>query len=353
MFNKQFKIGNRLIANGEPPYIIAELSGNHNGQYKRAIELIELAKKNGADAIKLQTYTADSITINSQNDEFQIKSGIWSGSNLYELYKNTSTPYNWFPGLFEKAKQVGLTIFSSPYDIDSVIFLEELDCPAYKIASNEFTDFMLIERVAQTKKPIILSTGTATLDEIYKTVNYLNELGCREYALLHCISAYPAPINEINLAVISELKKKFDIPVGLSDHTLGNIAAISAVVLGASIIEKHFTLKRTDAGPDSTFSIEPDELRVLCQECYDAFHALGSTKYGLKNIEKESPIFKRHFYSRIKINKGDAINLENIKSVRARRGIDAVNYKNVIGLRALGDISEDQPIEWDMLSKDV
>jgi len=207
---RHLNINNRLIGPGMPPYIIAELSGNHNGQYKRAIELIELAKNSGADAIKLQTYTADSITVNSKDDEFQICSGIWSGSNLYELYEKTSTPYDWFPGLFEKAKQIGVTIFSSPYDIDSVNFLEGLDCPAYKVASNEFTDFMLIERVVETKKPVLLSTGTATLDEIHNTVNYLNELGCEEYALLHCVSAYPAPISELNLTVIKELKRKFE-----------------------------------------------------------------------------------------------------------------------------------------------
>ena len=353
MRNKQFKIGNKVISEGEPPYIIAELSGNHNGQYERAIRLIELAKKSGANAIKLQTYTADSITVNSKDDDFQIKSGIWSGSNLYELYEKTSTPYDWFPGLFEKAKQVGLTIFSSPYDIDSVIFLEELDCPAYKIASNEFTDFMLIECVVETKKPIILSTGTATLDEIYNTVTYLNELGCEEYALLHCISAYPAPITDINLKVIEELKKTFNIPIGLSDHTLGNVAAVSAVALGANIIEKHFTLNRKDGGPDSAFSIEPDELKVLCQECNDAFRTLGSIKFGLKDVEKKSPIFKRHFYSKIKINKGDVINIDNIKSVRARKGIDAVNYKNIMGLKAIEDIPENKPVEWNMLSKDA
>lgn len=346
-------INKRIIGLGEPPYVIAELSGNHNGQYERAIRLIELAKKSGADAIKLQTYTADSITVNSKDDDFQIKSGIWSGSNLYQLYEKTSTPYDWFPGLFEKAGQVGLTIFSSPYDIDSVNYLEELGCPAYKIASNEFTDFMLIERVVETKKPVLLSTGTATLDEIQNTVNYLNELGCEEYALLHCISAYPAPITDINLKVIEELKKTFNIPIGLSDHTLGNVAAVSAVALGANIIEKHFTLNRKDGGPDSSFSIEPEELKVLCQECNDAFNALGSVKFGMKDIEKKSPIFKRHFYSRVKIKKGETINHENIKSVRARKGIDAIKFKDIMGLKAIEDIPENHPIEWEMVSKDI
>ena len=348
---RHLNIEGHLIGSGEPPYVIAELSGNHNGQYERAIKLIELAKKNGASAIKLQSYTADSITINSSDEEFQIKSGIWAGSNLYELYKETSTPYDWFPGMFKRAREIGITIFSSPFDVDAVNHLEELNCPAYKIASNEFTDFMLIERVVETKKPILLSTGTATLDEIKNTVSYLNELGCKEFALLHCISAYPAPINEMNLAVIGELRRLFNIPIGLSDHTIGNIAAVSAVVLGASIVEKHFTYKRSEGGPDSAFSIEPAELQVLCQECNDAFHAIGTAKYGVKDAEKESPIFRRHFYSKTKIGKGEFISTNNVMSVRARKGVASVDYKELMGLKALEDIPECYPIEWSMVSR--
>ena len=255
------KINNRIISNQQPPYIIAELSANHNGSIERAFESIKAAKEAGVDAVKIQTYTADTMTIDCDRKEFQITGGLWDGYSLYDLYKEAQTPYEWHKRLFDYAKEIDITIFSTPFDETAVDLLEELNTPAYKIASFEMTDLPLVKYVAQTKKPMIISTGMANLEEIEEVVQVAKENGCQDLILLHCISSYPAPVEQSNLRTIPDLAKRFGVLSGLSDHTMGTTVATTSVALGACVIEKHFTLSRKDKGPDSEFSLEPHELK--------------------------------------------------------------------------------------------
>jgi pseudaminic acid synthase len=299
------------------PYIIAELSGNHNGNINRAFQLIEVAKKMGADAVKLQTYTADTMTIDHDGPDFKITEGPWKGYKLYDLYKEAHTSWEWHTALFEKGKELGITIFSTPFDETAVDFLESLHAPLYKIASFELIHHRLIAYVAKTKKPIILSTGMATLQEIEAATEVAFENGCTDLTLLHCISAYPASIEDCNLAMMVDLRKRFPkCKIGLSDHTLGTTVAIAAVALGATVIEKHITLARSDGGVDSTFSLEPQELKDLCQATNDAYLAIGTINYKRGDSEKQNMVFRRSIYVVKDIAKGEPFTEDNIKIIR-------------------------------------
>lgn len=338
-------IDGRRIGPCEPPYVIAEVSGNHNRDIEKALAMIDAAKAAGADAVKFQTYTADSLTLNSDKPDFQITTGTWAGWNLHALYTEAATPYDWFPKLFERAREVGITMFSSPFDAQSVDLLEEWGAPAYKIASNELTDWPLVQKAAATGKPLILSTGTATLEEIEATVGFLARIGSPDYALLHCVSAYPAPLSAANLMTIPAIAERFGVVAGFSDHTLGVTAPITAAALGASIIEKHFILDRADGGPDSSFAIEPDELALLCRSVREAFDCLGAAAFGMKEAETKSPIFKRCFHTTRAIKAGEVLGPDNLRAIRARAGLPARRFEEIFGARARDDIAEHEPLD--------
>ena len=340
-------INNRIISNKNCPYIIAELSANHNGNIERAFTSIKAAKDAGADAVKIQTYTADTMTINSEREEFQIKGGLWDGYDLYSLYKLAETPYEWHKPLFDYAKEIGITIFSTPFDETAVDLLEDLNVPAYKIASFEITDLPLLKYVARTKKPMIISTGMANLDEIEAAVKTVRENGCKELVLLHCISSYPAPPEQSNLRTIPDLIKRFGVLSGLSDHTMGVTVALSSVALGASVIEKHFTLSRNDKGPDSEFSLEPHELKRLCEETKIAYLSLGDAGYELKDAEKSGLNFRRSLYAVRDIQKGEKFSTKNIRSIRPSLGLPPKYYEMILGNNASEDIKYGSPLSWD------
>jgi len=346
-----FAIAGREIGDGHAPYVIAEVSGNHNKDLSRAFRMIEVAAECGADAVKFQTYTADSLTLPSDKPDFQITTGTWAGWNLHKLYQEAATPYEWFPALFDHGKAQGITVFSSPFDNEAVDLLEGLDAPAYKIASNEFTDWPLIRRTAATGKPVILSTGTASLEEIDDTVRFLEGEGVAEYALLHCVSAYPAPIESAHMRNITALRDRFPVPIGFSDHTLDITAPIVATSLGAAIIEKHFVLDRSEGGPDSSFAIEPHELKRLCETVRDAHAAAVGPQFGMKAAETKSPIFRRHFYSTRDIAAGEAIGRDNVKAIRARQGVPAREFERLFGAIAATNIAAHEPITWEAINE--
>ena len=340
-------IDGRKIGNAFPPYIIAELSGNHNGDIERAKKLIKVAKDSGVSAVKLQTYTADSLTIDSDREEFTLKEGTWEGRNLYELYQEAHTPWDWFPELFAYAKELNITIFSSPFDKAAVDLLEDLNAPAYKIASNELTDWPLVEAVVKTGKPVIMSTGASVKQEVSETVEFIKKLGGNQLIILHCVSAYPAPAEDTHLGTMIDIKNSFDTLYGLSDHTLGTATSVAAVALGACMIEKHYTLDRNDGGPDSSFSLEPHELKALCHDTKWAWESLGGVKYGGETNLKKKGIFTRQFWSIEDIEIGDEISFKNIKSIRAPADADGIRtkeYQNVIGKKAKSFISKYSPI---------
>lgn len=328
------------------PYIIAELSGNHNGDINRALKLIESAKISGADAVKLQTYTADTLTIDHNSKDFIISEGLWKGYKLYDLYKEAHTPWEWHSALFNKGKELGITVFSTPFDETAVDFLESLQAPLYKIASFELNHHPLIAYVAKTKKPIIMSTGMASLEEINKSVKVAISNGCTDLTLLHCISAYPASIKECNLATMVDLQKRFPtLKVGLSDHTLGTTVAIAAVAMGAKVIEKHFTFCRSDGGVDADFSLEPEELRQLCLETKNAALAIGTINYSREENEKKNMIFRRSIYVVKDIEKGEIFTKDNIKIIRPGYGDCPSNYANWIGKKANFFIARGTPLQ--------
>ena len=343
-------IKGRKIGNGFPPYIIAEISGNHNGDIKKALKLIEEAHAAGVDAVKIQTYTADTITIEHKSDEFRIKEGLWKGKYLYELYDEAHTPWDWHESLFKKGEELGLTIFSSPFDSTAVDFLEKLKAPAYKVASFELLDLPLVSYIASKKKPMIMSTGMANKSEITDAVNTAKKAGATEIALLHCVSGYPTPINETNLATIKSMSENFNLPIGLSDHTLGTVVSTAAVSLNASIIEKHFTLDRKDKGPDSEFSLEPTELKELVNNCQSAWEAIGSINFDIKPSEQSNLKFRRSLYAVQDINKGDLITNENIKSIRPGYGMNPKNITSVIGKKANRDIKRGTAFKMEYIS---
>ncbi len=343
-----FVIDGREISPSHPPYIIAELSGNHNGSLERAIALMEAAAKTGVDAVKLQTYTADSLTIDTNRDEFTLKTGTWAGRNLYQLYQEAHTPWDWFPALFKKGKELGVTVFSSPFDIAAVDFLEKLGAPAYKIASNEFIDWPLVERAAKTGKPIIMSTGTATREQVEQTLKFTRASGAKSISILHCVSEYPAPPEKANIMTVEDIAKSFpDVVPGFSDHTMGNAAAIVAIARGACIIEKHFTLDRKDGGVDSTFSSEPAEMTKLCEDALWAWKSLGGVQYGGETNLKEKSIFTRQLWTIKDIKAGEVISWDNIKSIRAPSdsgGMSSMQFTDAIGRKAANDIAKHEPL---------
>jgi N-acetylneuraminate synthase len=338
------KINNRTISKNNEPYIIAELSANHNGDIQRAFDSILAAKEAGADAVKIQTYTADTMTIDCDAEDFQIKGGLWDGYSLYDLYKEAQTPYEWHKPLFDYAKEIDVTIFSTPFDETAVDLLEELGAPAYKIASFEMTDLPLVKYVAQTGKPMIISTGMANLEEIEEVVKVAIDSGCQDLVLLHCISSYPAPVEQSNLRTIPDLEERFGVLTGLSDHTIGTIVATTSVALGACLIEKHFTLSRADKGPDSEFSIEPNELKQLCQDARLAWQSLGVAGYKTKEAEKTSTKYRRSIYAIQDIKKGEKLSVKNVKRIRPGFGLEPKNWDMVLKSNALVNISRGDPI---------
>lgn len=329
--NNYIQIGKRKIGTAYKPYIVAEMSANHNGSLTEAFKIIEAAKRAGADAIKLQTYEAQTITIDSSDDEFIIKSGLWSGETLYDLYKRAQTPFAWHEALFNKAHEVGITIFSTPFDETAVELLEELNAPAYKIASFEAVDIPLIKRVAKTKKPMIISTGMADLDEIAEAVEAARSTGCDDLILLHCVSGYPTPVEQTNLRTMNDLAKRFDVLVGLSDHTLGVVASVASVALGAVFIEKHMTVSRDNGSADALFSLTPDEFSRLVIESNQAWEALGSVCYKRKECESDNVIFRRSIYVVKDIAEGEIFTNDHIRCIRPGYGLKPKHFESIIG----------------------
>jgi pseudaminic acid synthase len=344
-------INNRKIGLGFKPYIIAEMSANHNGKPERALQIIEMAKKTGVDAIKMQTYTADTITMDCDSEEFQIHGGLWDGYNLYELYKWAQTPFEWHKEMFDYSNKIGITCFSTPFDETAVDLLEDLNAPAYKIASFEAIDLPLIKYVASTKKPMIISTGIANLMEIKEAVETAKDGGCKDIILLHCISAYPAPVEQSNLRTIPDLAKEFNLVTGLSDHTMGTVVSVASVALGASVIEKHVTLSREDKGPDSDFSLEPAELKNLCENSNTAWLALGKAGYEKKPVEVESAKFRRSIYIVEDIKAGEKLTTKNIRRIRPGFGLKPKYMDQVLGQTAKADIKRGTALKWDIIKE--
>ena len=332
-----------------PPYVIAEMSANHNGNLNNAFRLITEAKHAGASAIKLQTYTADTITLNSNSPEFQIHEGLWRGKSLYQLYQEAQLPWEWHAPLFQHARKIGITIFSSPFDTTAVDLLEELNAPAYKIASFEAIDLPLIRYVASTGKPMIISTGMANAEEIAEAIDAARAGGCKELAILHCVSGYPAPAEDYNLRTLLDMQQRFGLVTGLSDHTLDNTTAIASIALGASIIEKHFTLDRNGGGPDDTFSLEPTELKQLCTGAKTAWSALGQVDYSRKSSEVENVKFRRSLYFVKDLQVGETITADAVRSVRPGFGLAPKYLPDVIGKTVTQPIFANTPVSTDVL----
>lgn len=345
------KIGIREIGGGQPAYIIAEMSANHAGDISRAKEIIHAAKEAGADCIKIQTYTPDTLTIDCDNSYFHISDGTWNGENLYQLYQKAYTPWEWQKELFEEAKKAEIDFFSTPFDNTSVDFLEEIGIGFYKIASFELVDIPLIEYVASTGKPMILSTGMATLAEIDEAVEVVKKQGNHNFALLRCASAYPAITDEMNLRTMQNMGDTFGVPYGLSDHSMGSVGAVTAVALGASIIEKHFCLDRSIENPDSTFSMNPMEFKQMVHDIRQAERAIGSVKYGPSEQEKNNLQFRRSIFCVKDIQEGEKLTEENIRIIRPGYGLAPKFYKDVLGQTALEDIQKGTPLAFEMIGK--
>jgi pseudaminic acid synthase len=348
-------INHRIINSSSPPYVIAELSGNHNGSLDRAKLSLKIAKECGVDAVKIQTYNADTMTIDSSKSDFIVKGGLWDGYNIYNLYKEAQTPYEWHSELFNYAKNIGITIFSTPFDETAVDLLESLDTPAYKIASFELTDLPLIRYVAKMRKPILMSTGMASEDEISEAIETAKSSGCNSLLLFHCISSYPTPVEQANLKQITNLQRRFNLPIGLSDHTVGSTCAITAVALGACAIEKHFTINRADKGPDSEFSMEPSELKVLVAETKNAWHSLGAESFIRPLAESNSKIFRRSIYFVEDLKSGEVIKSSSIRRIRPGFGLPPKYYDALIGISVTKDVKRGDPVSWDTLNiqKDI
>jgi pseudaminic acid synthase len=342
-------IAGRLIGPDQPPYVIAEMSGNHNGDIARALALIDAAKAAGADAVKLQTYTADTITIDHDGPGFVIEGGLWHGRRLYELYKEAHTPWAWHEQLFAHAKQIGIACFSSPFDPTAVAFLQGLDAPAYKVASFEIVDTPLVAAMARTGKPLIISTGLATPDDIAEAVAAARDAGGREIVLLHCTSGYPTPPSQMHLRTMMDLGDRHGALVGLSDHTMGTAVSVAAVALGACVIEKHFTLARADGGPDAAFSLEPDELARLVADCRAAWEALGQVHYEDVAAEAASRDHRRSLYAVADIKAGEPLSDQNIRSIRPGHGLPPKHWRDLLGRTAARDIKRGEPLAWDLV----
>ncbi|MBI5809282.1 MAG: pseudaminic acid synthase [Ignavibacteriales bacterium] len=346
----KLKIGNRFIGDDEKVFVIAELSANHNQDFNIAIESIKAIKECGADAVKLQTYTPDTITIDSDKEFFQIKQGtIWDGTTLYKLYQKAFTPWEWQPKLKQYAEELGLICFSSPFDFSAVDFLESINVPAYKVASFEIVDLPLIEYIASKKKPIIISTGIATEDEIKEAIETCRKVGNDDIVLLKCTSEYPAPIEEANLSAINYLKEKYNVIVGLSDHTLGVDVAIASVTLGAKVIEKHFIIDRNIGGPDSSFSLEPNEFKKMVESIRNVEKAIGKPNFELNEKIKRSRKFARSLFVVKDIEKGEILTNDNVRSIRPNYGLAPKYLKDVLGKKAKSKIEKGTPLTWDLI----
>ncbi|MFP1678753.1 pseudaminic acid synthase [Alloalcanivorax sp. C16-2] len=340
-------IDGRRIGPDFAPYIIAELSANHNGDLDKALRLIDEAVEAGADAVKIQTYRPDTITLDSDKPDFQITGGLWEGRTLYELYEWAHTPWEWHNALFEHARERGITLFSSPFDTTAVDLLEDLGAPAYKIASFEAVDLPLIEYVAATGKPMIISTGMADEEEIREAIDAARGAGCTQLAVLHCVSGYPAPAEDYNLRTLADMRERFGLVTGLSDHTLDNTTAIASVVLGASLIEKHFTLDRSGGGPDDSFSLEPADLAALCRDSKTAWRALGEVDYGRKSSEQGNAQFRRSLYFVKPLRRGDTLTADAVRSVRPGYGLAPKHLKALLGRTLSRDVDANTPVDWD------
>lgn len=348
--SKSIKIKDRLIGEDQPCYIIAEMSANHGGDKNRAKEIIHAAKEAGADCIKIQTYTPDTMTIDSDKEYFEIKKGTWKGENLYKLYGKAYTPWEWQAELKEEAEKIGLDFFSTPYEETSVDFLEELGVELYKVASFEVTHIPFLKYLASKGKPIIMSTGMATLGEIEEAVQAIRSEGNEELALLQCSSAYPAVSEDMNLKTIKNLEETFGVPAGLSDHSLGSIAAVTAVAMGAKIIEKHFCLSRDIKTPDSSFSMEPAEFREMVDDIRAAERAIGKVYYGLSEKEKTSRIFRRSIFAVKNIKKGEKLTEDKIRVIRPGHGLEPKYWQEVLGRKAAEDIEKGTPLDWTLIN---
>lgn len=348
--NKSFQIGSRMIGEGAPAFIVAELSANHNQDYHRALEIVHAAKEAGADAVKLQTYTADTITIDCDDECFQINEGtIWDGATLYKLYQEAYTPWEWQPKLMEEANRLGLLCFSSPFDFSSVDFLEQMGVPAYKIASYEINDIPLIRRIAKLHKPMIFATGIAYPEDIERALSVCREEGNEDIVLLKCVSSYPTPYEAVNLRVIPTLAKTYDCIAGISDHTMGTIVSAGAIPLGAKMVEKHLTLRRADGGPDSAFSMEPEEFKQMVSEIRILEKALGSGEYVLTDAQKLEHGGSRSLFVVKDIREGEILTPENIRSIRPGNGLHTMYYEQVLGKRAKRFLKKGTPLAWELI----
>ncbi len=344
-------IAGRRIGRAYPPFIIAEMSGNHNQSLQRALEIVEAAARSGAQGLKIQTYTADTMTLDLSEREFFIADpdSPWKGTSLYELYQKAHTPWEWHEPIFDRARELGMIPFSTPFDESSVEFLEELNVPCYKIASFENTDLPLIRRVAATGKPIIISTGMASIAELDETVRAAQDAGCNELILLKCTSTYPATAENTHIRTIPHMRELFNCEVGLSDHTLGVAVSLASIALGATVIEKHFTLDRADGGVDSTFSMEPDEMSSLVQESERAWQALGRIRYGATEAEKKSMAFRRSIYIVENVKAGDVLTSENLRCIRPGLGLPPKYYEMLLGRKINQDVKKGTPMKWELI----
>jgi len=347
--NKQIIIDNHVISNDSPVFIVAEMSGNHLQDYGRAVEILHAAKEAGADCIKLQTYTADSLSLDCDKEWFLEKDSIWDGVRSYDLYKEAYTPWEWQPKLMEEAKKLGLVCFSSPFDDASVEFMTKMQMPAYKVASYEINDIPLIRRIARMQKPVILATGVAYEEDIERALQACHDEGNEQVMLLKCVSAYPTPYEDVNLNMIPTLAKKYDCMVGLSDHTMGGAVAVASVALGARMIEKHLTLKRSDGGPDGAFSMEPDEFADMVKQIRMVEKALGSSEYFLTEKQKREHEGSRSLFVVKDIKQGEILTPENVRSIRPGIGLHTMHYEEIMGKTAAQDIERGMPLQWTMI----
>jgi N-acetylneuraminate synthase len=345
------QIGDKTISRDSEPFIISEMSGNHNQSLDRALAIVEAAAQSGAHGLKLQTYTPDTMTLDLDEGEFFISddNNLWQGRSLYDLYQEAHTPWEWHKPIFDRARELGLIVFSTPFDETAVDFLEELDAPCYKIASFENIDIPLIRKVASTGKPMIISTGMATIAELDETVRTAREYGCKDIVLLKCTSTYPATPETTNLLTIPHMRDLFDCKVGLSDHTLGIGAATAAVTLGATVIEKHFTLSRADGGVDAAFSLEPEEMQSLVEESKRAWQALGKINYGPTDAEKKSMVFRRSLYITQDLHAGDILTKDNVRSIRPGYGLHPKFFNLILGKKIKKDAAKGVALTWNLL----
>jgi len=339
------------IGGGNKPFIIAEMSGNHNQSLDRALKIVDAAAEAGVHGLKIQTYTADTMTLDLNEGEFRISdpNSLWYGQTLYQLYQQAHTPWDWHKPIFDRAIELGMIPFSSPFDETAVDFLEELNAPCYKIASFENTDIPLIKKVASTGKPMIISTGMATVAELYETVSTCRQFGCDNLILLKCTSTYPATPENTNVLTIPHMRELFNCEIGLSDHTMGVGASIAAVAHGATVIEKHFTLSRADGGVDSDFSLEPEEMKSLVVETERAWQSLGSVKYGATSAEEKSTVYRRSLYISENMHAGEIFTRDNLRAIRPGKGLPPKYFENILGKKINKDVVKGTPVSWDLV----